>query len=103
MMGTSSLESCNNGTLITTSPLRNSTETTKIEDNVSSNDPSLEELCIIFEIPKEVCSCGLFNGYCSKKKKLKDFTNEHLQKKIYKIEASVKLISALIGIDLYLR
>ena len=64
------LEPCNNGTLITTSPLQNSTEATEIEDNILLDDPSLEELRIIFEIPKGECSCDLFNGYCPEKKKL---------------------------------
>ena len=90
-------ETYNNRTLITTSQLRNSTETSESEDNISAHEISLEELCILFKTPKNECSCDLFKGYCPEKKKQ---VIHQLTCSITTdiIEASVRLISALIGI-----
>lgn len=90
-------ETYNNRTLITTSQLRNSTETSESEDNISVHEISLEELCILFKTPKNECSCDLFKGYCPEKKKQ---VIHQLTCSITTdiIEASVRLISALIGI-----
>ena len=90
-------EPYNNGTLITTSPLQTSTETSETNNNISVDETSLEELCIVFGIPKDECSCDMFEDYCPGKKKqvihqlMCSVTTD-------RIEASVRLISALIGI-----
>ena len=90
-------EPYNNGTLITTSPLQTSTETSETNNNISVDETSLEELCIVFGIPKDECSCDMLEDYCPGKKKqvihqlMCSVTTD-------RIEASVRLISALIGI-----
>ena len=90
-------EPYNNGTLITTSPLRNSTETSESKDGIAVDETSLEKLCISFKIPKDECSCDFFGDYCPDKKK-KVIHQLTCSITTDRIEASVRLISALIGI-----